>query len=1651
MPSPLDFPSTATFRNALIARNLTPYSVPGVYSPPLGPRLYEVIQRDLSVVDSDDTLILNDPFADLLYPLNAYGPLGGYNKNINVGGLANTKSNLGPYDYTDAQLLQNSENYKKDAFGQNIFNPSPNTTTFTVGNTLQPKTGNTVKFYSSYGVPQAFIASSYSPYQILLQDDPQGDNGRLSEDSYLARLGATTLRNEFRERIAREIRQNTVGRINLPNAISDPFEALQILQGKRPLIERDWVITRPDNIALRAADFAARLSGTYYPSSVIPGEYFQFSEQNLSLYGQISFAFNNGKSPVGGILGKVMGLLSKEKNPSQLFLDNTGGGQKSQLFYLLDYNRFTPQYERGSGLGIIDNVREYFRNLLDRPSEGGYYVGSKQAEPSMIGSPAGELPINPLGHEVQSPVYGPDVLSKLYEGEQNFKFGFNGKALNDGGGIDGGFIWTSPKYNNPGFKATVGGDQGPEDAEYNLIRPKIETSDSQLYDFRQGSILDITQRLVDSTPDGSKRLSHVGNAINQLSKVFNDGYKEITKGSKVLTYENPSKGVHTSNNVYCRVFTKDTPYYTYADLQKTDGNIRKFTYSILDNTYNLNIAPLRNPGSTNIVDNKVKKYMFSLENLAWRTSNRPGFTYDDLPICERGPNGGRVMWFPPYDLSFSETITPGFQDTNFLGRVEPIYTYKDTKRTGSLSWKIVVDHPSILNTIVNKELKNEITVERINSIVDSFFAGCLKYDIYELAKRWNTLPPSELFYLQTIRTNPNANIEDIDSAIKNANSVKVTKEGKSDNDSTSLTKSDNKTNNVSTFDGSKYINLGFYFDNDIPDPRTRRTTSTVNYLTTYQTYTSPPNISLYYKEARENAEAVNNFFDNVVKNNFNYINNDLLNDIENYFNSFKSAESENNKPSLTITLEGSASAPNTIDYNVPLSQRRIDSVKQYFQNARGGVLKQYIDNKQLIFNGIASGETAFSIPTYIENGKQTSKGNYNCTDQDTRLFSYNKIYSVDAMACRRVVIKEVKALEPQPQEPKQDNTNTDKEQTNNPSQPITPKRPIITTQQKLREGISKKILRSILSECDYFDLIKESNPMFYDSMKEKIKYFTPAFHAITPEGLNSRLTFLQQCSRPGDTIPIIGVDGKPKYENSINTAFGAPPVLVLRVGDFFHTKIIPTNIQIQYEPLMLDINPEGIGVQPMLAKITLGFNFIGGEGLKEPIDKLQNALSFNYYANTEMYDERADFTDESFIPFDKDIESFLIPPVIPTNKIENSGGDTIGTILTQETNDLGISGTTSYEKIMDAYLANGQTYMNTVYGKFGQIVSDYNLPMVNVFTDSMLYSTGNILEFTTPQTLDIVGKSDKYETTVASLFDKVIQDIENVNSKNDDNGYGLIKFLYENNIKKTLIKQLKTNLINQIKQVKEGVITNLTAVNNELVTAQQNLINTITKLNFIGTKTDGYINVSQEIITYNLTATTATTTGSSYNNTFDELVGNYTGATDILNQYNTLYKDNKLIGQKFNLNDISIETANTERLLLGCNPCEKRFYVAMGNIIINENSYQIFKNTVLPKELIEQNGGDDLEKKFNEFFSGRKIIYRAQYEDEQKYFKDKITQPYDIKFKTWTPYKAGQKRIFEFSNYIPSTDEQKTRLSNIYKDGNSNLDTKVFNGKNKLN
>ena len=173
-----------------------------------------------------------------------------------------------------------------------------------------------------------------------------------------------------------------------------------------------------------------------------------------------------------------------------------------------------------------------------------------------------------------------------------------------------------------------------------------------------------------------------------------------------------------------------------------------------------------------------------------------------------------------------------------------------------------------------------------------------------------------------------------------------------------------------------------------------------------------------------------------------------------------------------------------------------------------------------------------------------------------------------------------------------------------------------------KEGITvgKSDVKRYDNEGEFFQLLERNAPFMHHLITDKIKYFDPAYHSISPEGFNARLTFLQQCCRQGPTV------GQSDYYalTAYNLAFGRPPVCVLRLGDFYYTKIIIDSIQIQYDEATWDLNPEGIGVMPMFANISLSFAFIGGSDLAGPISRLQNAVSFNYYANTSVYDNRAE-------------------------------------------------------------------------------------------------------------------------------------------------------------------------------------------------------------------------------------------------------------------------------------------------------------------------------------------------------------------------------------------------------------------------------------------
>jgi hypothetical protein len=1607
--SKLSFTSSSSFRNVLLSKNLKPYTIEGAFTPPSNEPTYEPTISYTSVIDSPQ--IYN--YGKTLYVLNQFGPSGGFNDFISFNGPPLPRDpNTGEYGFQNTQLPKLSEFYFNNVYNVvNIWSPEGGyDQLYSIGDAQLNN-----KIYQPY-LPLTFIASTYNAYDILTSSSPSGSEGSLSSDSYLAKISASSLKFQLSENIAVETKKSINFKTSL-NYLSNPSSNSKDFKSSNISGTNDYRITLLDE----NDTYLNKLQGTYVPSSPIPGDYFSTPKRNIGTIGQVVNLIAGSSTLLGGILS---GAVNRIVNPSQIFLTFTGNFQKSTLFANLSFNIYRPAYGQNLASGLLGNIAITAVNSLIGGSgtqlPGAYYVGSVISEPSFVASPLTDIPINAFGTSIGAPVYGPSELSILYEGNENkLNFGLS-VPHNQGKNIDGNFVWTSPKYSKAaGFFATPGGNQGTPDPSFNTngVGTQYRKNESKDVTFKIGSILDDTQRIIDAADkvQGARRLKHVGTAINQVSKVFNDGYKEITKGSRIIAYTDPKNDGQLVGGEYCRVFTKDSPYYTNNRLQKSEGittSNRRFSNSVLDNTYNLNIVPNKTDGtgkSTNIINGKIKKYMFSIENLAWRTSSRPGYTYDDLPVSEKGPNGGRIMWFPPYDISFSESSVIDFPGTSFLGRPEPIYTYKNTSRTGSISWKIIVDYPSTLDLIANNVLVNEKDSAKVDSALNSFFAGCLKYDIYELAAKYSQIPTNLLYAYQEILSNPRLTREEL-TDIANAQQT---------NNTSAANSNLKQTENKSLCDLNSYQGKGLFFD----------ITNSEYYGDSYDVYVSDSNKESYKTkcETPESPEAVLNVFSQVVTPNFESVKN-LITDCYDILS--------NDEGSIKITLESNLSPYE--GSNPGRASEREKSVKDFISSyafGDGKTLQEYVDNKKLTFDSVSS-TGSVSIAGFDPENCNTYAG----AGQEPESIG---IYSKEAMACRSVIIKKIE-VNPQPT----DNTNNT---VTNPAIP-TADNPMGAAQGKITEtknigtikkGIAKKVIRDLLTESDYFAAIKQDNPFVYDSIREKIKYFHPSFHSMTPEGLNSRLTFLQQCTRPGETIPTI-VDNKPKSNDATNTAFGAPPVLVLRIGDFYNTKIIPTNLQIAYDPLVLDLNPEGIGVQPMIAKITLTFNFIGGSGLANPINELQNALSFNYYGNTEIYDERATAT-ESTEELDKQIVRDILenqpkPPEKPKTPQENPGGTTIGV-----QSNINLSGDTetgdlSYGKVMDSLVDSMKSYYNNIINQSLTITKNYNYGVLQLVCKDRLYIKGKIKEFNAPQEIDIFGKPNEIQEKLDDLFNNIINDIGNETNP-------IVEGLIDANFTSDSIevRTLKQNLRSFVDGVKSRFNADLFKTIQEITTQEQNTVQIIRKLNLVDTKTDGKIDKTNTPIIYNITPTSevhATSNGAT--DTYVEFVDDYTTIADGASNFNTDLTSEEIITDSYkttgNLYYPTTFTLNEEP--------EQRFFMVMAQTFLNENNFNGFKNAILTDPLNVEGIASDA---INNILNFLKEDFIRENDANLKIINDYYNGEFTKTYKDYKPFTAGKTRKFTYSTLPAPIDDQKTRLTNIYKTVNVNNDNATFDGKIQFN
>jgi hypothetical protein len=892
---------------------------------------------------------------------------------------------------------------------------------------------------------------------------------------------------------------------------------------------------------------------------------------------------------------------------SNQLLDYTGAGQKSLLFSALDINKYGPTL--GDAYQPAPDGTEVKKSIIGAGQPPQTYNYLSEPKPNTTRQ---TTVIDDINNKVSSAIRGAQNTPQIPTEFDNPTI-----APDQNGGFYGRF----EQFESVGrsFSEKNGFPTGNETEIHDLSKPNTTYIGTPTEILRQGAVSDetvdwrtrgtrnpykkgilkYTQDLVNKSKlgDAAGYIGYFDSADSLKSTEYKqdiDKHGHLT-GAKDPTSKStlPSKGNTTRNysfgdNVdsdsggefYCRSWSSRRKYHTWDNLIRSEGNwwrvekdwsnlmtmnhgndptgVPKIAWDSYDNERLNSKQDLVNSDPTGKgLSSMVIPYMFSIENLAWKDAPQS----ISLPPCERGPNGGRIMWFPPYNLDFSDSTSANWDATNFIGRGEPIYTYNHTERTGQLSFTIIVDHPSVLN-----ELKNRFKDTLLDEGYNSFFAGCDAGTIKNLFKDY--IPENAVIKPKDVPVSAQPKVVE----------PKTPKE-------------------------PPYNNLKIYFENTrtaegiyaVPNGvgRTPNFTYEVTQSAIAGDWATTPICS--------GATGLNAGIEQKLQELAKFL---VTEDGKNY----------------TINVEGFTSSANpTANFNTVLAKNRADNTKSYLYNLMtsaeteppklGGTNESYPAETSLV-----------NDPNrWITRGTPNlSAGVRKCSPEKTCINpTTNKPDCCDGNPC-----------DPTLEEP-QANSKSAKEaryasitlipnkvlQANILNKINQQNQSAFQAQQKIeeqqRQEAAELAAKYYINECDYFQEIKRENPFVYSSLGEKIQNFHPAFHSITPEGFNSRLTFLQQCMRQG---PQVMDQNLPQ-----NMVFGRPPICVLKIGDFYHTKIVVDSMNFTYDPLQWDLNPEGIGVQPMLVKVDMGFKFIGGSSLGGPIKQLQNAVSYNFFANTGVY------------------------------------------------------------------------------------------------------------------------------------------------------------------------------------------------------------------------------------------------------------------------------------------------------------------------------------------------------------------------------------------------------------------------------------------------
>ena len=739
---------------------------------------------------------------------------------------------------------------------------------------------------------------------------------------------------------------------------------------------------------------------------------------------------------------------------------------------------------------------------------------------------------------------------------------------------------------------------------------------------------------------------------------YHHQYDRYSRAIRPFVRENQDENGETVYEPYTIKEVQNTLSEFRASIRKyrgvediSDGGDFLDNYTVLGNNGFVKIGPYEE-------DVKEKgglhNYMLSIENLAWKKYPH------DIEKMRRGPNGGRIMWFPPYDLQFNESTNVEWNPNTFIGRGEKVYTYSNTERQATLSFVVLVDHPSLLDT---KKYRGFDGYDGSDAVSDTlrYFAGCETFMNIEENKSGNnnnqrenaviddpieqTIEDDYIKFAVFFPNNYSGNMTspfEVSSGATNtsktsrSNKIRYEQEGLSgfDNDwveyllsgrNCIINSSSKRGYEMSSSESTGVSVSGAASSELIPACETG---PFGNYIPCKKS----TNKNFYYRvdfDLRQNALRDENYMDSK-----SYGLNCRHGAIEDHCQGNLSGTTCSFAEFILGLVDGDSSYSGLYSYATSngASSTRINTITDKFKNSfvksisvRGGATKQDKGNSATLAER-RSNSTAYRIREMIEyyypksfppkklddaSGLEITKEPNIEWDNNAGNTINSEIAKYERCAVVTVWFASSKVST--------NGSDVDEESMKKANQVV---------QKDVQKDIKTEVESDMgYYEYEYFKELSVNDPVLFKSIKDRYRNFDPAFHSMSPEGFNARMNFLQQCTRQGHTLSASEVNGSTTTAPTAgNLSFGMMPVCVLRIGDFINSRMVITSLNIDYsrDGMQWDLNPEGVGVQPMFARVTLSIVLIGGSSLNMPVNRLQNAQTFDYYANTGVYDPRAD-------------------------------------------------------------------------------------------------------------------------------------------------------------------------------------------------------------------------------------------------------------------------------------------------------------------------------------------------------------------------------------------------------------------------------------------